>query len=172
MRSVPHLSQPAISELLHVSNKSTIEHDPRLSDAELEPSTSKHLNGVEKIGASTAKKVQRSPMSDEDIARMDEEAANVKSAMWVYLLLIMTISMCSPKFCSRDSVASIASTNPGDGTKRLHGDTSIIHDGSEIEGVHPDAIRGRQTKIDATKECGDAEGYDGMAYLEDTEARG
>lgn len=38
-------------------------------------------------------------------------------------------------------MTTIAKSNPGDGSKRLYGDDSFIHDGSDIEGVHPDAVR-------------------------------
>lgn len=74
----------------------------------------------------------------------------------------------------RASVNSMAESNPGDGSKRLYGDSSFILDGSDIEGVHPDAIRGYDKKKNkkATVEDVPDEDDTPMAYLEDTEARG
>lgn len=101
---------------------------------------------------------------------------------------------------SRESVESVAKTNPGDGSKRLYGDVTFIHDGSDIDGVHPDAVRGQQKKPskkatveDVEDEYSDSairryskkasinsiiedneddDDNDEMSYLEDTEARG
>lgn len=96
------------------------------------------------------------------------------------------------------SVASIAASNPGDGTKRLYGDDTFIDDGSEIDGVHPDVIRTaakqkiKKATVEDAKDDRDAPAIIGngresvrnaiveddgdddktMAYLEDTEARG
>lgn len=76
--------------------------------------------------------------------------------------------------CSRASVDSVARSNPGDGTKRLYGETSIIHDGSDIEGVHPDAVGTGNNNINRkpTVEDVDDDGDEVMTYLEDTAARG
>lgn len=100
---------------------------------------------------------------------------------------------------SRESVESVAKTNPGDGSKRLYGDVTFIHDGSDIDGVHPDVLRGQHKKFNkkATVEEVEDESDDWaikrngkkpsinsiiednkdddneeMSYLEDTEARG
>lgn len=74
----------------------------------------------------------------------------------------------------RASVNTIAETNPGDGSKRMYGDTSFILDGSDIEGVHPDVIRGVEKKKGKKATVEDVEDEDdsSMTYLEDTEARG
>lgn len=69
---------------------------------------------------------------------------------------------------------SVARSNPGDGTKRLYGESSFIRDGSDIEGVHPDAVHADVKKINkkATVEDFDDDRDHPMSYLEDTEARG
>lgn len=56
----------------------------------------------------------------------------------------------------------------------MYGDTSFIHDGSDIEGVHPDAIRGNEGKKlkKVTVEEVEDEDDGSMTYLEDTEPRG
>lgn len=74
----------------------------------------------------------------------------------------------------RASVQSIASTNPGDGSKRLYGESSFIHKGADIQGVHPDAIHGvsKKKNLKATVEEAEDDDDFAMAYLEDTEPRG
>lgn len=72
----------------------------------------------------------------------------------------------------RESVYTVAATNPGDGTKRLYGETTFIANGSDIEGVHPDAVPHagkRNAKPDMRIMSDDEESF---TYLEDTEARG
>lgn len=99
----------------------------------------------------------------------------------------------------RESVAAIAKSNPGDGLKRLYGEDSFILDASDIEGVHPDAMKNsaKRSSKPATVEDfdDDCDGYavrgsgkkltgrtllendhddnvQDMVYLEDLEARG
>ncbi|KZP04666.1 hypothetical protein FIBSPDRAFT_904102 [Athelia psychrophila] len=66
------------------------------------------------------------------------------------------------------------SRKPCDGTKCLYGETSIIHDGSDIEGVHPNTVGTSNNKVQrkATVEDVNDDGDKVMTYLEDTAARG
>lgn len=73
---------------------------------------------------------------------------------------------------SRESLHSVSATNPGDGTRRLYGEDTFINNGSDIIGVHPDAVPHTQkpkVKAGIPNVPDDLEPY---TYLEDTEARG
>lgn len=96
-------------------------------------------------------------------------------------------------------MASIAKSNPGDGSKRLYGEDSFILNPADIEGVHPEAMKNngvRKNKRVTVEECDDDrddyavrgsgnktsgralleddrdEDVQDMVYLEDLEARG
>lgn len=56
----------------------------------------------------------------------------------------------------------------------MYGDTTFIHNGSDIEGIHPATIRGvDKTKVKkVTVEQVKDEDDSSLSYLEDTEPRG
>lgn len=73
---------------------------------------------------------------------------------------------------SNESLHTAAAANPGDGTKRLYGETTFIANGSDVDGVHPDAVHHtpkRKPKSVVRIMSDDEESF---TYLEDTEARG
>ncbi|KZP22489.1 hypothetical protein FIBSPDRAFT_890371 [Athelia psychrophila] len=152
----------------------------KLSDGEEQISPTAHRSNGKAKANGKALQFDRSPMSDDDVAILDEEAALMKVAM-------------------RESVASIAKSNPGDGSKRLYGEDSFILNPADIEGVHPEAMKNngvRKNKRVTVEECDDDrddyavrgsgnktsgralleddrdEDVQDMVYLEDLEARG
>lgn len=72
----------------------------------------------------------------------------------------------------RESVYSVATTNPGDGTKRLYDETTYIADGSDIDGVHPDAVQHTIKREAQTNIRNLSDDEESLTYLEDTEPRG
>lgn len=72
----------------------------------------------------------------------------------------------------KESLITAAATNPGDGTKRLYGETTFVANGSDVEGVHPDAVHHtpRRKPKSVVQILSDDE--ESFTYLEDTEARG
>lgn len=114
-------------------------------------------------------KNQNAPESLDTIAA-DREDYQMKNAMYVNLARCVSIHLIDGN--RRESVRSIAATNPGDGTKRVYGETTFIANGSDIDGVHPDAVH-HTRKVDAQPGMQGVSGNEEpFTYLEDTEARG
>lgn len=68
----------------------------------------------------------------------------------------------------KESLESIARTNPGDGSKRLYSEETFIHSSDEIVGEEPS----KRVHKAQPETLSSHKAKDNIVYLEDTEPRG